>query len=88
MLSKKAKLRFSRTIVIYNRNNNLKLITQIDLVGEGKEKEIFFEITNHENPNLDITFILTDIDGNEGSKRIKITGYQNIFQPVPILELN
>lgn len=74
--------------IIFNKNNNLKLITPVDFVGEGKEIEIFFEITNHENPILDITINYVDIDQKEDSKRIKIEGAKNIFEPTPVLELN
>jgi hypothetical protein len=74
--------------IVFNKNNNLKLITNIEIIGEGKEKEMLFEITNIENPILDITIIFFDIDGKRYSKRILIEGYKKIFDPEPSLELN
>lgn len=71
--------------IIMNKNNNLKLLTKVDIIGAGEKVELFFKITNHDYPVLDITIFFIGLDDIEDSKRIIIEGYKNIFEPAPTL---
>ena len=66
--------------VIQNKGGNINLDSEIKQIGEGKDIDVFFKVTNEEHSVLDITIVYEDIEGHIYKRRIYVEGRKKLFE--------